>query len=204
VVSRFLVADYVSSLLWTATIALMPVIVLKTDGPSASAYVYLSWTVAYTLYLVSRNMGMALTTEGAHDPARLAEHTRSTLKAAGRIIVPIALVLAAGAPLFLRVFGGEYSHHATTLLRLFALSTIPAIVPTLFITVARVQKRLGAMVVVTALSTVPVLVLAPLFMHFMGIGGMGLSWLVVQSALAIVLLARELRPHWRAEPVSVP
>jgi O-antigen/teichoic acid export membrane protein len=201
VVSRFLVADYVSSLMWTATIALMPVVVLKTNGPSASAYVYLSWTVAYTLYLVSRNMGMALTTEGATDPARLAEHTRSTLTAAARIIVPLALILAAGAPLFLRVFGAEYSHHATGLLRLFALSTIPAIVPVTFVTVARVQGRLMAMVIATAAATLPVLVLAPVFMHFIGIAGVGLSWLVVQSFVAVYLLLGELRPHWQARPV---
>jgi O-antigen/teichoic acid export membrane protein len=203
VVSRFLIADYISSLLWTATIALMPVIVLKTDGPSASAYVYLSWTVAYTLYLVGRNMGMALTTEGAHDPGRLAEHARATLIAAGRIVVPLAVLLAVGAPVFLKLFGGEYSSHATTLLRLFSLAMIPAIVPTTFITVARVQRRLTAMVIVTALTTLPVLALAPVFMHFLGLWGMGLSWLVVESAVAIVLLLGELRPHWRAVPAGV-
>jgi O-antigen/teichoic acid export membrane protein len=200
-VSRFLIADYIASLLWTATIALMPVVVLNTDGASASAYVYLSWTVAYTLYLVSRNMGMALTTEGAQDPGRLAEHTRATLKAAARIVVPLALLLAVGAPIFLKVFGNEYSRHASTLLRLFALSMIPIIVPTTFVTVARVQRRLVAMVVVTALTTVPVLALAPVFMHFMGISGVGLAWLVVESAVAVVLLAGELRPHWRELPV---
>jgi O-antigen/teichoic acid export membrane protein len=196
-VGRFLVADYVAAMAWTATIGLMPVLVLNTNGANDSAYVYLTWTIAYTLYLVSRNMGMALTTEGARDPERLGEHTRAVLRSAGRIIVPGALLLAAGAPLFLHLFGAEYASHGSALLRLLALSTIPALVPATFVSVARVQRRLAAMVVVTLASTVPVLALAPLFLHWFGIAGVGVSWLVVQSTVAVVLLAGELRVHLR-------
>jgi O-antigen/teichoic acid export membrane protein len=199
-VTRFLVADYIASMLWTATIWLLPVLVLATKGKSASAYAYISWTICYTLYLVSRNMGMALTTEGARDPARLAEHTRATLLGTGRIVVPGALVLFAGAPWFLEIFGAEYAKHATGLMRLLALSTIPALVPLTFVSVARVQRRLRAMVVVSAATTVPVLVLAPILLHTSGLAGAGLAWLIVQTAVAVVLLAGELRPHLTAQP----
>src|SRR3954447_4428290 len=70
-VTKFLIADYGAALLWSGTIALLPVLVLVTEGKSASAYVYIPWTICYTLYLVARNMGMALTTEGARDPSKL-------------------------------------------------------------------------------------------------------------------------------------
>jgi O-antigen/teichoic acid export membrane protein len=199
-VTRFLVADYIASMLWTLTIWLLPILVLATKGKSASAYAYVSWTMCYTLYLVSRNMGMALTTEGARDPARLAEHTRSTLAGTGRIVVPCALVLFAGAPLFLHIFGSEYSNHGTGLMRLLALSAIPGLVPLTFVSVARVQRRLHAMVIVTAATTVPVLVLAPIFLHLWGVAGAGLAWLLVQTVVAVVLLAGELRPHLTARP----
>jgi O-antigen/teichoic acid export membrane protein len=207
-VGKFLVADYVAAMAWTATIGLMPVLVLNMNGADASAYVYLTWTIAYTLYLVSRNMGMALTAEGARDPAHLHDHARAVLRSASRIIVPGALLLAAGAPLVLRVFGGGYASHGTALLRLLALSTIPAIVPSTFVSVARVQRRLAAMVVVTVLSTLPVLALAPLFLHWFGIAGVGVSWLLVQSAVAVVVLPMVLNVHapTRAvhEPAPVP
>jgi hypothetical protein len=195
-VTRFLAADYVASMLWTATIGLLPVLVLATEGKRASAYVYIPWTICYTLYLVSRNMGMSLTTEGARDPARLAEHTRATLMSAARIVVPGALVLFVGAPWILRYgFGAAYSVHATTLMRLLALSTIPALVPLTFVSVARVQRRLVAMMVVSAASTVPVLVLTPILLHTSGIAGAGIAWLLVQSVVALVLLVGEQRPY---------
>jgi len=202
IIGRFLMVDYVSSMLWTAAIALTPIIVLAISGAGASGYVYIAWTIAYTLVLVSRNMGQSLTTEGAQEPERLFEHTRATLIASARIVVPLAAVLILIAhPLLTHVFKPEYGP-GTTVLRLFALSTIPAMVPLTFVTVARVQRRLLAMVVVTALTTVPVLVLAPILMHLWGVNGMGYAWLIVQTVGAIALLLGELRPHWRTPPVA--
>jgi O-antigen/teichoic acid export membrane protein len=199
-VSRFLIADYIASVLWTAAIGLMPLLVLRVQGKKASAFVYLAWTIAYTLYLVSRNMGMALTTEGSRDPVRLAEKLRTTLVSTGRIVIPGALVLAAGAPLFLRFFGPEYSSHASTLLRLLALSTIPGMIPLMFVGAARVQRRLKAMVIVTAATTVPVLVIVPILLPLIGIAAVGVAWLGVETVVAVILLLGELRPLWRPVP----
>jgi O-antigen/teichoic acid export membrane protein len=202
VIGPFLIVDYVSSLLWTAAIALTPIIVLAAKGASASGYVYIAWTVAYTLILVSRNMGMALTTESAQDPERLSEHTRATLVATFRIVAPLALAIVAAAPLCLAVFGHKYEA-AEGVLRLFALATIPAMVPLTFVSVARIQRRLTAMLVVTALTTAPVLILAPILMHSFGVIGIGYAWLIVQAAGAAVLLLGEMRPHLRAAPLAV-
>jgi Na+-driven multidrug efflux pump len=141
-------------------------------------------------------MGSALTTEGARDPVRLAQHLKRTLVSTGRIVVPGALLLAAAAPLVLRFFGPQYVDHATTLLRLLALSAIPAMVPLTFVGAARVLRRLKAMVVVTAASTVPTLILLPVVLHSFGINGVGILWLVVQTAVAVPLLLGELRPLW--------
>jgi O-antigen/teichoic acid export membrane protein len=202
-VTRFLIADYICAMLWTTTIWLMPILVLAIEGKSASAYAYIAWTICFTLYLVSRNMGVALTTEGVRDPSRLDELTRATLRSTARIIVPGAIVLFVGAPWFLRIFGEEYAQHATTLMRYVAISAIPALVPYTFVSLARVQQRLVAMVVVTAATTVPVLIVTPALVHAMGIEGAGLGWLVVQTIAAIVLLAGELRSPSRARHAVV-
>jgi O-antigen/teichoic acid export membrane protein len=193
--TRFVAADYVASIVWTATIWLLPVLVLATEGKAASAYATISWTICYTLYLVSRQMGMSLTTEGARDPHRLAEHTRATLISAGRLVIPGALLLFAFAPWVLRIFGEEYAANATGLMRFLALSTIPALVNFTFVSVARVERRLAAMVVVSVATTLPVLALTPILLHTLGLAGAGLAWLIVQSAVAVVLLLGELRPH---------
>ncbi len=99
---RYLTADYFASLLWTATTSLLPLIVLAIDGAKQSAYFYLSWTIAYTLYLLSRNLGMSLVTEGARAPHRLYEFALRTLAQCGKIVVPLAVATALLSPLILR------------------------------------------------------------------------------------------------------
>lgn len=198
-IRRFLLADYVSSLAWTASISLMPLVVLAVEGPrhgpSATAYVYLAWSMAYTLFLVSRNTGMVLTTEAARDPEHLDVHVRRAVGVGLRIVGPLAVLLAAAAPLVLRVYGAEYSANASTLLRLLALAMIPAAVPVYAVTVARIEQRLGAMVTITLTSTLPTLVVSIPFLRIFGIVGIGWAWCIVQTAAAVVLLRGELRRY---------
>ena len=84
IVGRFVGADYVASVAGTTTTSLMPIIVLAMLGASAAAYVFYAWTVSYTLYLISRNVGMALTTEGSSDPENLGRYTRAALVTSAR------------------------------------------------------------------------------------------------------------------------
>ncbi|HEY1737160.1 MAG TPA: hypothetical protein VGI86_00530, partial [Acidimicrobiia bacterium] len=142
VVGRFVGADYVASVAGTTATSLMPIVVLAILGDSAAAYVFFAWTIAYTLYLISRVVGMALTTEGASDPDNLDRYTRAALVTSARIVVPLAILLAVVSPWFLRVFGSKYAAHSVGLLVLLVLSAIPAIVPTTVASVARVQRRL--------------------------------------------------------------
>lgn len=198
-VRRFLVADYVSSLAWTASISLMPLVVLAVEGPrrgpSETAYVYLAWSMAYTLFLVSRNTGMVLTTEAARDPEHLDVHVRRAVGLGLRLVVPLAVLLAAAAPLVLRIYGTEYSANATTLLRLLALTMIPAAVPVYAVTIARVEQRLGAMVAITLVSTLPTLAISIPLLHVFGIVGIGWAWCIVQTTTAVFLLRGELRQY---------
>ena len=127
---------------------------------------------SYTLFLVSRNTGMVLTTQAAKDPEHLDVHVRRAMALGLRVVVPLAIALAVAAPLVLRIYGDEYVLHATTLLRLLALTMIPAAVPVYAVTIARVQQRLGAMVAITAMSTLPTLVVAvPLFFFALTLAG---------------------------------
>jgi O-antigen/teichoic acid export membrane protein/aminoglycoside phosphotransferase len=193
---RYLTADYFASLLWTATTSLLPLIVLAVDGAKQSAYFYLSWTIAYTLYLLSRNLGMSLVTEGARAPHRLYEFALRTLAQCGKIVIPLAVATALLSPLILRFFGPEYVTGASVLLPLLVLSAIPNVVIATFLAAARVQRRMHAVVVVTAAMSVSVVGLSVLLLQRYGLTGVGVAWLAAQSVIAIALLATELRAVW--------
>jgi O-antigen/teichoic acid export membrane protein/aminoglycoside phosphotransferase (APT) family kinase protein len=193
---RYITADYFASLLWTATTSLLPVIVLAVAGAKQSASFYLSWTIAYTLYLLSRNLGMSLVTEGARAPQRLYEFALRTLAQSGKIVVPLAVAVALLSPLILRLFGPEYVKSASVLLPLLVLSAIPNVVIATFLSAARVQRRMRAVVVVTAAMAISVMGLSVVLLDRYGLTGVGVAWLAAQSVIALGLLLTELRAVW--------
>ncbi len=94
IVRRYVGFDMVATFMMSATIGLLPVIVLSIVGPSASAYLYLSWTIAYTLYLVSIQVGASFVTESARAPERIIELARKMIAHSLRIVAPLAILVA--------------------------------------------------------------------------------------------------------------
>lgn len=139
---------------------------------------------------------MSLVTEGARAPQRLYEFALRTLAQCGKIVIPLALVVALLSPLILRLFGSDYVTGASVLLPLLVLSAIPNVVIATFLAAARVQRRMRAVVVVTAAMSVSVMGLSVVLLDRYGLTGVGVAWLVAQSVIAIGLLATELRAVW--------
>ncbi len=203
-VVRYAAKDYVASAMWTATAALLPIIVLDIAGAEANAYFYLAWTIAYTLYLVSRSTGVALITEGALEPAKLIAYSRQVIGQTSVLIVPSVLVVVVAAPLILSIFGPDYAREGSTVLRLLVLAAIPNMAVTLFISIARVERRMRSVLYVNAAMLVGVVTLSVLLLPSLGVVGVGWAWLAVQTVLAVVLLATGLRRVWIPIAAEVP
>jgi len=195
-VARFAGADYAASLLWLATTDLLPVVVLELAGAAVNAYFYLAWTIAYTLYLVSRSMGVSLVTEGALEPAKLTGYSRRVIVQTAALIVPAVGVLVVVAPLVLSVFGADYAREATATLRLLALSAVPNVIVSTFVAIARVERRMRALMVLNGLLGVMVMGLTAVLLPKWGVVGVGWAWLITETVLATALLAGPLRPLW--------
>jgi O-antigen/teichoic acid export membrane protein/thiamine kinase-like enzyme len=195
-IARFVAGDYVASLAWMTTTNLLPVLVLEMAGAEANAYFYLAWTIAYSLYLVSRNMGMSLITEAAADETKLYSFSYRVGIQNGRILLPTVGLIVLGAPLILRLFGSDYANAGSGLLRLLALSALPNIVTALYISMLRVQRRMKRLFLLLLLLSGIVVSLSYILLPRLGITGIGVAWLVAQTAVALVLLATELRPVW--------
>ena len=195
-VVQYVSGDYVGLLCWLAATTLLPVIVLREAGAVATAYFYLAWTIAYSLYLVSSGMGYSLLVEAARDRSKLRVYSYRAGIQCARLVVPSSIILALGAPYILQIFGSGYSAEGTTLLRLLALSAIPNIITALFTSIARAQRRVAAIVAVAATICTLVLTLSHIFMDVYGITGVGLAWLVSQVVVAGVIVLTQLRPLW--------
>ncbi len=188
-IARYTAGDYVASLAWLACTSLLPIMVTAIAGATATAYYFLPWQIALLLYAVSGSMGSSLVVEASTHPKelqRLALRVQSQLLL---IVVPMAAVIIAGAPLILSLFGFGYAKNGADVLRLLALSAIPYTVIVVFVSIARVRRRLSRAIVAYFSLSVLVLGLSAVFLPRFGLIGVGYAWLGGQSLVALAILA---------------
>jgi len=194
---RFAVTDYFSSLLWLATTDLMTLVVLDQLGSQQSAYYFMSFTIAYSLYLVASNVGSAFVAEAAQFPGRSSVLARNALRHAALLVVPLALVGVVVAPLGLRTLGREYATNGTTLLRLLLLSAIAQVIIEIAISAARLRRDNRMVLTVYGAQALGIFGGTALMIGHWGLTGVGLSWVLTQMAIALALVATR-RVGWNA------
>jgi O-antigen/teichoic acid export membrane protein len=199
--ARFLAGDYLGTLAWLACTTLLPIVVVQECGPRQTAYFFLAWQIATALHNVAPDIGAALVAEAAADEEKLSAYSyRATLHVC-RLVVPLALVVAVGAQPILSLFGADYADQGADLLRLLALSAIPNVITAAFVSVARVERRVRAMLAVLSAFAATVLVLAYVLLPAYGITGVGIAWLIAQVLFASGVFIWQLRPRWRIRSV---
>ncbi len=194
---RFAAGDYLGSLFALTYISLLPVLVISQAGPVAAAHFYIVWVIASSLQVLPAFMVTSLVVDTAGDPSTFHRQGRRMLIGMARLLVPTCLLLVVFAPIVLAVFGPTYQD-ATLLLRLLVLSVIPYGVNMLFVGRARLRVSARRIVVVQGAVAGIVLGLTVLLIPRLGIDGVGIACLIGQGAVALVLLATDLRPLLRS------
>jgi O-antigen/teichoic acid export membrane protein len=188
--AAYAASNYLGSLVSLAATTLLPLVVVNRLGAEANAYFAQPWLIASSLQLVAGNVSISLTVAAASEPGRLRSYAARAFRQCARLLLPLALLIIAGAPFLLQVFGPEYAARGSLLLRLLALGALPNMVVMLAISVARVQGRGGEIVAIQLALSALVLGLSLLLIGPYGISGVGLAYLLGQSLVAAPLLLR--------------
>ena len=192
-IARYVTGDYFSSLIGMAVNLLLPLMIIAQLGAAANAYYGLAWTVTYALYLISLNMGMSLIAEAVTEPTKLHHYVRQTLLQSARVVVPLILATEIAAPYFLQFFGESYMTEGALLLRLLCLSALPYIINAIYISLARVNRNVGMVVLLQAGIYLQVLIWSYFLLRHDGLVGIGYAWLISQGTVAILLAGGAFR-----------
>lgn len=187
--ARFVAADYVGGLAWIVSITLIPIAITERLGGAENAYYSLAWVMAFPLYMLSSNTATSLVVSVVSDDAHRHDYAHRVFRQTARLVVPGAVILALGAPYFLRLFGEEYAEEGTLTLRLLALSAVPAMVTILYTAVWRAERRLSLLASVRVVQFGAVVLVSLPLIEPLGIVGPAITWLVVQTLAALILLA---------------
>jgi O-antigen/teichoic acid export membrane protein len=184
----YVIPDSLAGLFILACTYLLPLLVINRLGPSAAAHYSLAWIIGYALYSVSLNMGSSLLVETAADQSVLRDRCFQSIDHLVKLIAPVVALIIVGAPYALLAFGSGYAEADVTVLRLLALSALPAIITNTAVSVTRSQRRMrmvaGIQISIFALVWgIGIALVGPL-----GITGIGVAWLIAETAVAAVLI----------------
>jgi O-antigen/teichoic acid export membrane protein len=194
----FTAAEYAGALCELAVVNVIPLVIAQQLGLAAAGVFGAAWLIGTTLDHVVVHFGSSLTAEAAAAPTELARLSRELLTRSAIVLVPIAAIVALGAPMILSLFGAEYADQAGGLLRLLGIALVPRLLCTVAVVLARVRGRVRAVVGIQAALAIGTLSGTFALLGGMGLVAPGIAYLVASTVVAAAVvpsLRRELAPR---------
>jgi O-antigen/teichoic acid export membrane protein len=184
--TRYIAPDYVGAMGWLAAVTVVPLMITERAGAIENAYFTLAWVIVLPILSISGSMGSSLVVSGTVADRRLLPgYLRRMLTQTAMLSLPLVAFVEITAPQLLRIFGGDYSDRATTVLRLLALAAVPHIPIALAVSVARVQRRMRVVVGVQVAECAGILALTWALLGGHGVDGAGWAWLAAETVVAV-------------------
>jgi O-antigen/teichoic acid export membrane protein len=160
--------------------SLLPLLVTVRLSPSDNAYFFTTWMMAELLFGVLAAVSTSLFAEGMHRHDELGALTRSAFRILGAILVPGSVAVLAMGGTLLSTLGPAYADHGVGLLRIAAVSSIPAAVICVYGGVLRAQGRLTTLALLYLGISTGTLVMSWLLLPVIGISAVGWAFMAMQ------------------------
>ncbi len=206
-IGRFSGGSYLSNIVGSLPITLLPIVILTRLGAAASAFWYIAITIAMLLYSLPSVVSQSLMVEGAHRPSERLRLVRHSAAAIALVMLPAIAVVYVAAPLLLSVFGHEYVTGSVTALRLLVLSAVMVSINYVTGTVLYLAKRVFVITLINVVDAVVVLGLTLTVVD--SVTGVAMAWFigevfnVVLFAIAAVMAVRRQPEEWRRDLTEV-
>jgi O-antigen/teichoic acid export membrane protein len=191
---RFSSWNYVSSILTTAPTLIIPIMVLNLLGEAEAAKYYIAFAIGNIVLYIPSSLGTSLFVEGSQGAG-----LKKSVFRAGRtsviLMMPAVLLLLLFGDRLLGLLKGEYVE-AFDLLRIFALSSFPVAVYSLFVPIQNVRMKVESIVGLNALRCLLLLGLSYVLMQRYGILGVGYAWMATYGAIILVVVWEAQKEGW--------
>ena len=192
----------------------LPIVVTTTLTAAFNAYFYVAWMVALSfVWVAPAALCLVLYTVSSKTPALLGRAIRFTLALSLLVGVLANILLPVIGDPILHLFGGTYASHAGPALRILVLAVFPLIIKDHFVSLCRIDRRLGKATMLIAAGGLLELTGAAVGANVGGLWGLCLGWaavICVEAALmtpavyraAVTDRPRQLESWLRPAPVE--
>jgi O-antigen/teichoic acid export membrane protein len=198
-------STYIAALLSQNAHVVLPLLTLEVLGAAASGYAYIAWMLGVLLSSPGLALANSAFAEGSHAPERMPAILSRAAGLGLAVTIPAAIGLGVLAPWLLRtLFGSTYAQEGAGLLRWLAMAAPLAVLSKLYFTHLRVYKRMGLLILLSAIVVVITLGVAALWMPRYGIAASGFGWLIGNSVVVIAALGSVLGQFGKARERGLP
>jgi O-antigen/teichoic acid export membrane protein len=201
VVGSVLAGEYVGGLCFIALSAVPALLIVSKLGPVQTAYFQTPWLIGTSFDLLLYSIATSLIVEASARPEHAATLVPRAVRLACSLLIPGLVVLLVGAPVLLKVLGENYAMHGTSLLRCVALALPFMGVNVLYLTFARMARRVRRVVAMQVGLAVLVLTLTEVLIGRIGITGAGVAFAAGQAIMACLVFPSVVRQYRRADMV---
>ena len=194
-IGHYSIGNYVGRIFLTAPPLVFPLMVINVLGAEMNAYFYVAWLIVMTLCVIPSSVFNSLFAEASTDEKSLPINIARSLKHNFLLLLPAIIVILIIGDKLLLFFGSAYSQNGALLLRIMAFSIIFWSINYFYVTLERIKKKIGNILVVSTAATFLSLGLSYFLMLKMGLVGAGIGYLTGQGIVAIIVTFHLLRRH---------
>ncbi len=195
----FVAGEYAGNICATASVQVMPLIVVWRLGPAAAAFLTLPWLIASGISLVLWNVSASFVVEAAGSHGHPGTLLRRSLLLWSGIVAAAMIVCVAGARPLMELVGAQYVADGVPLLRLIGLSAPFTAVVIIYGTLVWLDQRVWLLVGFQACAGALLLGSALVLLPRLGLTAVGWAYLGTQAALAAAVAPFTVRHIRRAE-----
>ena len=167
---------------------LLPLVITAVLSAEANAYFYIAYVIASFAFAGPPALTTAVYAAGSRDLDALPSRVRLVFGLCVAAGVALNVFMVFGAAPLLSLFGPAYAANAVDLLRLFCLGIFAVTINSLFVPIARIERRFleGALLMLVSMAIEFVFIIAGALLG--GLEGAGWGWLIGYSLGILPLL----------------
>lgn len=142
---KFSTINYVSSLVASVPILIMPSLIVSKLGAEQAAYFYMASTIAALLYIIPQATTQSLLAEGSHDEKGLFHLVKGASKLIAIMMLPAIAALVLLGRFLLGIFGTTYAESSSILLDIMAVNGLVMAANMIMGTIMRVRHQMNEM-----------------------------------------------------------
>lgn len=199
VIRAVVMGEYFGGLSFMAMTSLPSLIIVSQLGPKQAAYFQTPWLAGTSFDMLLFALAASLIVEASVRPTAASATVRRAIRISLLLLVPSLAILLVGAPYFLKILGPAYAANGTDLLRLVALALPFMAVNVLYVTYARLARRVRRVFTIQVSIATIVLALTVVLLGHFGITGVGYAFLIGQGVVSLVTFPSVYRQYRRPD-----